>query len=190
MVTAVTFRAVDHTYITPAGRVLGGITGLLKNVGCLYEIEEMPLLDPSKGNRIHEAIDMFLRNVDTPENLLPIEERGFLLAVMKATSELGLDIQGTEMPVGNEAMGYATKVDALAKWRGKLACINWKTSIKVYRFYAIQSALEALCFSPDPVERLGIHLQADGKYRVQHYTDRNDFVVAKAAVAVAAWKKG
>jgi hypothetical protein len=190
MPTTVTFRAVDHTYLTPAGRVLSGITGLLRNVGCLYEMEENGLLDPSKGHRIHEALELYFRNVDTPENLLPESERGFILAAMKATSELGLEVQEVEKAVGNEPMGYATKIDAIAKWRGKLALVNWKTSAKVYRFYAIQSALEALCFSPEPVERLGIHLQADGSYRVKHYTDRNDFVIAKAAVQIAAWRKG
>ena len=107
-----------------------------------------------------------------------------------ATRELGLKILKAEWAITDTAaaLGYATKVDAFALWQGKPAVINWKTSQKVYRFEAIQSALEALLFSPDPVERLYIHLAGDKPgYRLERLQDRSDFSIAKCAIGTSGW---
>lgn len=179
----------DHTYATPGGAVLPGITSRLKAAGLLYEFEGNDFADMTKGARIHEALHFDCEG-DLDESSLNECDRPYVEAARKARRELGLEIIRAEYPVGNETLGYATKIDLYCRWNGRLTVANWKTGQKVYRCYAIQSALEALIFTPEPVQRLGIHLQEDGDFKPVHYADRNDFTIAKAALSIAAWKKG
>lgn len=181
----------DHSYEAPTlgGRILPGITGIMRRAGLMYEMEANDFIDATKGERLHEAIHFDVEG-DLAEESVDPSEWGFIEGARKARRDLGLEVIAAEYGVGNEALGYATKIDLYCKWNGRLTVVNWKTSAKVWRFWPIQSALEALLFTPEPVERLGIQLQADGQFRPHHYKDRNDFVVARAALTCAAWQKG
>lgn len=179
----------DHTYITPGGKLLPGITGIMKRAGYMIELEGNDFVDPTKGDRIHQYVQFDCEG-DLDEESVNDCDRGYIEAARKARREMGLKVLGVEYSVGSETLGYATKIDLLCLWNGKKTVANWKTSVKAYAFWPIQSALEALIFTPEPVERLGIQLQEDGRYRPHHYKDRNDFVHARAALTTAAWQKG
>jgi len=161
----------------------------MRRAGLMYELEENGFADPTKGERIHQAVhydvegDLALETVDA-------EEFGYIQAARKARKDLELETIGAEYAVGSELFRYATKIDLFCKWNGRPTVVNWKTGVKVYRFWPIQSALEALLFSPDPVERLTIQIQGDGQFRPHHHKDRSDFTIAKAALSIEAWRKG
>lgn len=192
----VQFRG-DHTaYEAPGGIRLPGITSRGRCAGLLYEFDGNGFLDASKGERIHTAIHYAIEG-DLDEATVDPEEYGYVRAALSCIEREGmkplLTLAGkpaVEYGVGNLDFGYATKLDLLCEWRGKKTVVNWKTSATVYRWYAWQSAFEALIFSPEVVQRLGVHLSADGSYKLQHYTDRKDFEIAKAALTIAAAVNG
>jgi hypothetical protein len=180
----------DHTYEAPGGIILPGITSRLRAAGLLYEFEGAgkSFLDREKGHRIHSAVQYALEG-DLDESSVEPEEIGYIRAAEEFVRREDFSLEGLEVPVCTTEYGYGTRIDAVGKWRGKFAVVNWKSG-PPRRVYAIQSALEALIYSPAPVERLGIHLSADGRYTLVHYTDRKDYEIAKAALTVAAWVNG
>lgn len=176
-------------YETPGGRRLRGITSILDAAGIMYELDGNGFATTDKGDRVHQAVHFDCEN-DLDESTVLPEEMGYIQAARKARREMAFEIIGAEHPIGNEALGYATRIDLFCLWQKKPTVVNWKTGPTIYRFWAVQSALEALLFTPDPVQRLTIQLQADGHYRPHLHTDRKDFDVARAALTVAAWQKG
>ncbi len=182
----------DHTYEGPRGVILPGITSRLRLSGLYYEFSDTGFMDPDKGNRIHAAIHYAIEgDLDgSYERDNPSEYAYVQQALEWIKAEDVTEIKA-EYEVGNLDYGYATKLDMLCRWRGKLTVANWKTGA-VRRAYAIQSALEALIFSPEPVQRLGIHLTGEpGKPpKLQPYTDRKDFEIAKAGLTCSAWVDG
>jgi len=178
----------DHTYEAPGGILLPGITSRLKASNVYYEFSG-DFADTSKGNRVHAAIHYAIEG-DLKEESVDPEEIGYVRSALKFIEQEKIEVIKAEYAVGTLEFGYATKIDLYCRWRGKPTVVNWKTG-GVYRAYAIQSALEALIFSPEPHERLGVHLSVDGLPKLKHYTDRSDYAVAKAALTVAGWvKKG
>lgn len=193
------FDPERHEYRTPGGVVLPGITSRGRAAGLLFEFEGNDFLDMEKGTRIHEAVQLAIEGDLDEEHFRHhwLDDWGYVQAALTAIEREGLEPCKTadgkptvEYAVGNPDLGYATRVDLLCQYRGKKTAVNWKTSEKVYRWYAWQSAFEALLFTPEPIYRLGVHLRADGDYRLQHYTNRTDFTVAKAALTIAAAKNG
>jgi hypothetical protein len=179
----------DHRYEAPGGKILPGISSRLKAAGLMFELDGNHFVDPSKGQRVHEAVHYAMEDDLDLETVDPAE-LGYVNAALLAIKREGWEVLGAEYPVGNTDLGYATRIDLLANVAGKKTVINWKTGDKALRVYAIQSALEALLFSPEPVQRLGVHLKADGSYRLEYYTNRRDFDVAKACLTVASFVKG
>lgn len=163
----------------------------MKRAGLMYELEGNGFLDTEKGDRIHKYVHFDCEG-DLNEESVNDCDRGYIEAARKARREMKLEIigRGAEYAIGNEALGYATKVDLYCIWNGKPTVVNWKTGAKVYRFWAIQSALEALLFTPEPVQRLTIQLQEDGQFRPHQHTNRKDFDIARWALGIAAWQKG
>lgn len=179
----------DHSYELPGGRIVGGITRILKASGLLYEIEISGLLDATKGDRIHRAVHYAIEG-DLDETTVDPDEYGYVRQALDWVKHEGLEGVQPEYAIGNPDLGYATKLDVLCYWRGKLTAINWKSSTKVYDFWRWQSALEALLFTPEPVQRLGVQLTGSGLPKLHHYTDRKDFEIAKAALTIAAAVNG
>jgi hypothetical protein len=179
----------DHTYELPGGRVVGGVTRILRAAGLLYELNGNSHLDPSKGDRIHSAIHYALEG-DLDEASVDPDEYGFVRQALDWCRSEGLEEIRPEYAVGNPDLGYATKIDVLCLWRGKPSCINWKSSATTYEFWRWQSALESLLFSPEPVQRLSVQLTGSGLPKIHHHTDRRDYEVAKAALTIAAAVSG
>jgi hypothetical protein len=176
----------DHTYAAPGGIVLPGLTSRLRRSGLNYEFDgKGGFRDMSKGNAVHSAIHYALEG-DLDESTCSEEELAHVHSAQRFIEREEIKIVRAEYAVGSIEFGYATKIDLYCIWRGKPTVANWKTGPS-YRVYAIQSALEALIFSPQRPQRLGIHLSADGDAKPVHYTDRRDFDIAKAALTCAAW---
>ena len=175
----------DHIYEAPGGLLLPGISSRLRLSGVAYEFADNAFRDPTKGRKIHEGIHYALEG-DLDESSLEPEELCFVNSAIRFVEEEKIEVLRAEYPIGNPDLGYATRIDLYCRWRGRLTVVNWKTG-PVYRAYAIQSALEALIFSPEPHVRLGVHLSADSLPRLVNYTDPRDYSVAKAALTLAGW---
>lgn len=62
-------------------------------------------------------------------------------------------------------------------------------------YHALQLALYAymlgqlVCVDPADIERIGVHLKADGSYKIKRYTDKKDILVAFSTVSLFHWKR-
>jgi hypothetical protein len=177
----------DHTYVSPAGHILPGISSVLRAAGLLADMPGGNEAAMQRGSRVHKAVEFDTTN-ELDEASMDDGELFLVHAARRARQDLKLDIIAVESCVCNEALGYATKVDAVVRWEGKLTVVNYKTG-NFYRHYPIQMALEALCVE-EPVRRLGIYLRPSTHYLIQEYTDREDYAVARACATIAAWKRG
>ena len=174
----------DHTYITPGGARVPGISSVLRAAGLLDAMPTGNQEAMDRGSRVHRGIELQTIG-ELDEATIDPGELELVMAADRWRKDLALEIMEVERGVCNEALGYGTAVDLLCRWQGKLTIVNWKTG-GAWPHYPIQMALEALCFD-EPVRRLAIYL---GKLNKQEeYTAREDFVVARACATVAAWKR-
>jgi len=177
----------DHTYVSPGGHVLPGISSVLRAAGLLDSMPGGNEAAMQRGSRVHKAVEFDTAD-ELDEATVEAGELFLVQAARRARQDLKLEVVAVEVCVCSEALGYGTRVDALVRWDGKLSVVNYKTG-GMYPHYPIQMALEALCFE-EPVRRLGIYLRPSTHYLVQEYIDRQDYVVARAAASIAAWKRG
>jgi hypothetical protein len=177
----------DHTYVSPAGYILPGISSVLRAAGLLDSMPTGNEAAMQRGSRVHKAVEFDTTN-ELDEASMDEGELFMVHAARRARQDLKLDVIATEACVCNEALGYATKVDLVCKWDGKLTVVNYKTG-NYYAHYPIQLALEALCFD-EGVRRLAIYMRPSKHYLMQEYEDRADYAVARACATIAAWKRG
>lgn len=174
----------DHTYITPGGARVPGISSVLRSAGLLDAMPSGNEAAMERGTRIHRGIELQTIG-ELDEASMDPGELELVMAAARFRQDLGLEVVEIEHGVCNEALGYGTAVDLVCTWEGRVTIVNYKSGSE-WPHYPIQMALEALCFE-EPVRRLAIYL---GKLnKIKEYTDRNDFVVARACATVAAWKR-
>lgn len=167
------FNEEDHEYKNPQGLVVPGISAILRAGGLLDEMRAAKSA-MSKGSRVHKAIEFDWEN-DLDEESVDPDEIGFVHAWRAAVKELGIEIEGVEVLAGHSSMQYASQIDAIAKWEGRLTVCNWKTGRK-YAWYPVQSAGEAILFEqPVLPRRLTVYLQANGKWKYDEHTAVEDF---------------
>lgn len=186
--SSLTFDAATHVYRL-GDRVLPGITSILRAAGMLDDLDGIPEEYRERGNRVHRAIlfDVHGDLGDCDPADLPYVE-----AARKAVRELGFVVSHAEHLCCEPTLGFATQVDAVGTIERKHTICNWKTSASVIPAYAVQTAGEALAaFNSEArtVQRIGIHLTDDGKYKVRPYTDRDDFEVFLSALRIRQWKE-
>jgi len=186
------FIEEDHTYVTPGGRVLPGITSVLRSSGILEKMRgSRRAMD--RGTRVHSAIEFDCED-DLKLKSMSAAEVGYVHAARKAREEGGIEVSHVELPVCNEALGYGTKLDAVGTWKGMAAVVNWKTG-GMYDHYSLQMALEALCCGhlwkvpATQIARLGVFVSSDGRYSIHQYEDPIDFQVARACATISSWKR-
>lgn len=186
------FIEEDHTYVTPGGRVLPGITSLLRSVGILDKMRGSQRA-MARGSRVHEAIQFDCEG-DLNLESMSAAEVGYVHGARRARDEGGIEVSHAELAVCNEALGYGTKLDAIGTWKGMAAVVNWKTG-GMYDHYPIQMALEALCcghlwkIPATQIARLGVFVRSDGRHSIHQYEDVSDITVARAIATTVSWKR-
>lgn len=175
----------DHTYELPDGSIVPGISRTMSAVGLDWEFKG-GFADPSKGVRVHRAIQYALEG-DLDFRTVDDSEVGYVYAAEDFLKKHRVKVEAVEYGVGSSELGYATQIDVLGIWQGQRTVINWKTSARAYRYYEVQSALEALLFEPEEVQRLYVSLRSDGTFKLWQYAGAEEIEIARAAVKVLSY---
>lgn len=178
--TQIGFNPDAHVY-TIGGRRVPGVHEILQLSG---QLEGMPD-DPEKmefGLIVHKAIELdFLH--DLYEEDLDEAVRGCLEAAWAARRELELDLGMVEVLVGDQKMGYATRIDALGVWRGGPVIVDWKTG-DPWDWHGLQLAAGDLCLGVQH-QRLTVHVRPDGSWFHVEHDDPRDYGDWRACLRLA-----
>lgn len=178
-----TFDEPTHTYSVD-GRILPGITTILRSVGIIRDNPAMPSGGDylARGSVVHSYIERAFRGYS---DVVDARTAGMVAAALRAVAELGLtDVEPEALVAG--PLEYATRIDLVATRGARRVVVNWKTPT-VLPWYPIQSAGEALCLAGHGVLRYSVHLSPAGTYRVIQHSDPCDCDVFRAACAVYHW---
>jgi len=92
------------------------------------EADKITRLATSRGTDMHTLVEMYLKNLDCPSNILPISEMLFQMSV--PTLKRINNIRALEGALYSTYLGVAGTVDCIAEFDGELAIIDFKTSKK------------------------------------------------------------
>lgn len=179
------FEKEGHTYHDDdIGLRIPGTSEVLRSASLLDGMPDNPSYMVA-GSYIHEAIVLALDN-DLKWDEVPVEDRPFVEAAVRAVEREGMTVRNKERLVGSQDYRVATMIDAEVTMGGLHYVVNWKTSRtgKDYPHYKYQMALEALCADEDlggHHERLAILLKPDGSYAPIIYKNPEDLPIVKAA---------
>jgi genome maintenance exonuclease 1 len=82
----------------------------------------------SRGTDMHTLTEFYLKNENSPSDLLPLSEFLFKIAIPKLDN---IDnIHALESSMYSKVLGVAGTVDCIAEYNGELAIIDFKTSKK------------------------------------------------------------
>jgi len=175
-----TFDADSHTYLLD-GRIIPGITAMLRAVGLLDKVARVPEVYRERGHYVHLWVEAYLLGRVRPETPIPPLVQPYLAALQRALRELDPGILAVEELVWNPAGPYATKLDIRCRWRQEVWCWNLKTGGR-WPWYPVQTALEALC-CPKPPRRACLYITKHGTYRVEVHDNPRDYVQARWVIA-------
>ena len=81
----------------------------------------------SRGTRIHNSIEKYLRGDDTYFDGVPYENRELIQLGLKQIDERVDNIRGIELGMWSDSLGLAGTSDFVADYQGELSIIDWKT---------------------------------------------------------------
>jgi hypothetical protein len=141
-----------------------------------------------RGSLVHQLIELDWPG-DLDEESVDPNLAGYLEAARRARVELAMVAAEIEHIVYHYTYQYAGTRDFLGSIQGKDAILDWKTGY-LQRATGPQTAGYAAC-RKDTIKlpRFGCYLQADGRYELVPYKDRNDFTVFLAAVNWTNWHR-
>lgn len=82
----------------------------------------------SRGTRIHNSIEKYLRGDDTYFEGVPQENRELIQLGLKQIDERVDNIRGIELGMWSDSLGLAGTSDLVADYQGELSIIDWKTA--------------------------------------------------------------
>lgn len=150
---------VDLTWFTEAGRQTG------EDVAYLTE-----LYDHARHDKIVKILD------ERPE----LEGYFDAWTAFRVDSGFVVQADGIERPVWDAAAGYAGCLDRVGRLNWRPAIVDGKRYAHV-PWHGVQLAAYASTFDT-PHLRVGVHLKADGKYKLHRFDDDADYDVWKAIV--------
>ena len=83
----------------------------------------------SRGTRIHNSIEKYLRGDDTYFEGVPQENRELIQLGLKQIDERVDNIRGIELGMWSDSLGLAGTSDLVADYQGELSIIDWKTEL-------------------------------------------------------------
>lgn len=160
----------DHIY-TVGDKVYPGVTTIIHDV---YPSYPYPEGAAERGHHVHLATQLFDEDDLDNSSLDPIVA-GYLEGWKLFREEMAFVPTQIEMFVHNEVYGYCGTLDRIGTMQGKLYLIDIKSGAKVF-WHRIQTAAYALCLPPDTVfKRASVYLSAEGKYKIDYYTNKQDY---------------
>lgn len=143
-----------------------------------------------RGSLVHTTLEYEDRG-ELDEATLDPRLRPYLDAYRQFKHEAGVEAwDGIELRLADLTKGYAGTIDRL----GAFGLLDFKSGtpepwIRLQlALYAMLAEANGLIPSARRVKRWGLFLRSDGTYRLEPYTDPQDFAVADAARIVAQWR--
>lgn len=145
--SSVTFYEFTHNYLTPDGKLLIGVTSLMKKHGLSPDYSGIPkaILEKAaeNGTNLHELLENY-------DNGKPIKETADLRAYIKLKKDNNLSVDCSEYLISNDVV--ASKIDkvlsdcSLADLKHTselhLDALRWQLSIYAYMFEAQNPTLK------------------------------------------------
>jgi hypothetical protein len=163
--------------------------------GCTTTLASVGLIDRSRysdeardrGTYVHDVVHADLLGDLAEENVEP-SRFGYLLAARAYIREAGLDVLVVERALADGTRRIAGKPDVVGRARGRFVITDWKTGgqegwhafqLSWYEHLARVNGLVS-----GLVDRVAVYLKDDGTYQTHRFTDRNDWLIAQAAITV------
>jgi hypothetical protein len=189
-----TFEPETHTYRVDERKV----PGVTKVISPLYEWDmvnqEMLRLAAERGSAVHLATELDDKT-DLDENSIHPAVEPYLQAYRKFRAEKGGTPLLIEDRIYNPIHDYATTVDRLFRMQDRrLWLVEIKSTSQLHPAVGVQlagqldSVMRKHHYGVTP-RRFALQLRKDGTYRLQEYTDPNDWPTFLALRAVLAFKE-
>lgn len=169
------------------GIIVPGVTTIIKAAG-MYDDRFFTEEARQRGTYVHGAALFLVQNDLHDDSILPAY-RGYIDGVRMFLSETDCipDVELCEKPQFNKIFMYGTKIDLPCLFNGHDSIIDYKSGAET-PVTGIQLAGQAQLIGK-PVKRYGLHLKADGKYKLVEYKDRNDIKIFNAALSLYHWRQ-
>lgn len=183
--------ADKHAYFHGKRR-LPNVTGILKVCG-LVNFDHCKAIHRERGSAAHQACH-FLAEGDLDRSTVDPRIIGYVDAYENFLMQSGIVPEHVEAVVVDLLRGFAGTADLIGKLPRSVlkAGVDIKTSESPIPGTGVQLALYSMGWAAMTGETIGaryaVHLRPDGTFRVQEYADRNDFVIAAAAVDIVNWR--
>lgn len=176
-----------HTYLLD-DKPIASVTTVLAAAG-MYNSKFFTEEARNRGKFIHKAT-LYLLQDDLSDDSIPDEYRGYIDAFRRFMAETDCKpyVDMCEVPLFSEVYQLAGTPDIICKFNGKDAVIDVKTGVEG-AITGIQLAAYALLCPIPALQRYGLYLKADGKYKLVEYKDRNDIKIFNAALSLYHWRQ-
>lgn len=184
-----TYDTEKHEY-TRDGVVIPSLTEILQSVG-IVDAAWFNDYARDRGTFVHQATALWDKGTLDEDNLDP-QLFMYLAAwrLFKVESGIFMEHMDIENPYFHDMLSYGCTPDRVADgFNNRQVIIEIKTN-KLPWWCAIQTAGQELAVTQGVgphaprLRRIGVELHADGTYKMQEYTDRNDREVFLGALAV------
>ena len=174
------FDADTHAYLQ-GGKRVPSVTQLLSKYGLTDDFNHV---DPrtlafaaARGNAVHEAARLLVAD-QLDESSVDPRIAGYVDAVRAFLRDTRVQVIDVETP-RISPLGFGFRVDLIAWFNGVRSVFDYKTAAAMPKSGGPQTAAYLIgwnsLFSEQPVEeRFGVHLRADGTYRLKQYEDPED----------------
>jgi len=146
-----------------------------------------------KGQAIHKVVELHCKD-DLDEDGLPDWLQPVLEKWKRFVAEADFRLIESEFRVYHPTFRYAGTLDLFGKVNGSPAFIDIKRSFLAGDVTGLQLAAYHAAFYAQEREgksakRFALRLSETGPYRLQEFTDRNDFSIFMALLAVKRWRE-
>jgi len=175
----------NHVYHTADGRVVPGVTGIIRSAGLMGDTSYYTEYSRERGTAVHSAIEMLEQN-DLDEATVDPVIVPYIEAWKAFKKETGYKSETQEQIVYNPTYQFAGTLDQTG-FIGKHTCIlDIKTGAH-QRWWALQTwAYNSVAKRQ---KRLSVELKPDGKYRMTEHTDKRDLQRFLACLTIAGTKQ-
>lgn len=178
-----TFDEATHTYKVN-GLPIPSVTEILKEEGFI-DVSFFTDYGRERGKLAHLAIHLFDQGELDEESLDPVLSP-YVEAWKRFRADTGVEIIESEVPVVDLLGRYAGTPDKIVLLDGKQTILDLKTGA-ILPWVRLQ--LCAYCEAKTIYRRAAVQLNDDGTYKMHTYTDRQDFAIWNATLAVFWWKR-
>jgi len=171
----------DHIYRDSAGRVVPGVTGIIRACG-LMDSTGWSDYARDRGTAVHKAIELYERGTLDSRSLSPVVVP-YLDNWIAFKNQTGYRCIETEKRVYHKLYRYAGTLDQIGEMQGRSCVLDIKTGA-YQRWWALQTAsYNGVVKCQD---RYSLELRGDG-WKLHKHENKNDWRVFQACLTVAGW---